>query len=127
MTMYKNVNGVDVALSPEEEAEFNQRLADFESAQMERTKQMFVAALVSFIDETAQDKGYNDAISCVSYVQSTNEEWALESSTFIAWRDAAYIYAYDYLAQCESGAIANPTLEAFLSGIAPIIWPIFNP
>jgi hypothetical protein len=41
----------------------------------------------------------------------------------IAWRDGALIYMFTQLAAVGAGEIAPPTIEEFIGGIAPIVWP----
>jgi len=124
MTLYKNVNGVDMALSPEEEAEHLAREVEFESTFLARTKQQYVDALTLLIDTTAQQKDYTSALSCASYVQSTNIQWSDEADAFVAWRDVALEYAYEYLDRVQSGEIINPTIEDFIAGVPVLTWPI---
>lgn len=127
MTLYKNVNGVDMALNSEEEAQYLADQQEFENSRPDRLKKQFTEALAAFIDKTANQKLYKDAVSCSSYKLSTNAQWAAEAEAFIAWRDNCYEYSYDYLAQAESGNIPEPNLEEFISGLPVLEWPTINP
>jgi hypothetical protein len=42
------------------------------------------------IESVARSMGYSSAVSCASYVASTNPEWAAQAQAFIAWRDAVW-------------------------------------
>lgn len=73
-------------------------------------------------DSVAQERQYNDAVSCASYVMSTNPQWKSESETFIAWRDALYAYGLSVFAAIQAGGLA-PSEEEFIAGFPVITWP----
>jgi len=68
----------------------------------------------NLLNQDAQDKQYDDAISFISYANSNNEKWKNEASTFIAWRDSLYNYAYDQLILMQDNKRAIPSLEDFI-------------
>lgn len=121
--MKQIVNGVEVDLTPEEMIEYNQRQADWESGATQRMMGLFTKELEKAINDTAAERQYSSGISCASYVDSTNPQWAEEAQTFIVWRDSVFAYGYHYLEQVQRGEITNPSIESFISGIPGMVWP----
>lgn len=87
------------------------KLADYENA------------IQSLVDTTATGKMFRDGVTLASYVASTNPQWAAEAQAFVAWRDAVWAYSYTELAKVQAGEREQPTIEEFLTEIAPIAWP----
>lgn len=83
----------------------------------------FRRAIQSHIDATAQQRSYDSGVTCSSYVGSANQAWAAEASAFVAWRDAVWSHAYAELANVEGGHRDEPTIEAILAELPPMIWP----
>ncbi|MFD1330273.1 hypothetical protein [Mycoplana ramosa] len=89
----------------------------------EATKKAFENAIQKHIDATAIQRLFRDGVTLASYVASTNPQWAAEAQAFVAWRDAVWAYAYAELEKVLTGQRPQPTVEAFLSEIDPIVWP----
>lgn len=83
----------------------------------------YQAAIEAHVDAVARERGYSSAVSCASYVSSTNPLWQAEAGTFIAWRDAAWVYAFAELASVQSGNRAVPTVDEFIAELPVIEWP----
>jgi hypothetical protein len=75
------------------------------------------------LNAVAAQRQYVNRLTVVSYAGSTNPQWAGEAEAFIAWRDAALIHMFQQLAAVEADEIAPPSIEEFIGGITPIIWP----
>lgn len=86
------------------------------------TIQDYSNSIQQHIDATAKAKQYNDAVSLVSYVNSTNTQWKSEAETFIAWRDSVWSYAFDELQKVQQGIIQAPTIEEFINSLPKINW-----
>ena len=121
--MKQIINGKEIDLTPEEVIEYNERQAQWEAGNPQRMIDSFTKALEDAIDAKAAEKSYSSAVSCASYKDSTNAQWAAESTAFIAWRDICYEYSYDYLAKAQDGTIPNPNLDDFISGLPVMEWP----
>lgn len=80
-------------------------------------------AIEGHVNAVAQERQYSGAVSCASYVNSTNGQWAAEAAAFIAWRDAVYIYAFAELDKVQNGTREQPTIEAFIAELPDIDWP----
>jgi hypothetical protein len=79
------------------------------------------------IDATAQERGYFDALACVSYRGDEEEPvWAGEAEAFHRWRTRVWRSAHALLAEVEAGAATPPADEAELFAkldLPPIEWP----
>lgn len=121
--MKQMVNGIEVELTPAEVVEYNQRQSYWEAQAPQRMTAQFTEALEKAINDKAAEKSYSSGVSCASYSDSTNAQWAAEAQSFIDWRDRCYEYGYNYLAEAQGGQIPNPNLEDFLSGLPTMEWP----
>jgi len=121
--MKQIVNGIEVDLTPSEEAEYNERQTLWAEGTAQRLTEGFTIALEKAINDKAAEKSYSSGVSCATYKDSTNAQWAAEGTAFVAWRDNCYEYSYDYLSRAQSGEIPSPTLEDFLNGLPTMIWP----
>ena len=124
MTIFKSVDGTKIELNPDELQEYYARNATWDEEARDRLLHACKDYLKRHLNQRAQERDYDSATSCASYVNSTNLQWAAESVAFVAWRDNCYEYSYDYLAQAQSGQIPNPNIEDFISGLPVMEWPI---
>ena len=83
----------------------------------------YQAAIAAYLDEAAQSRQYDGAISLASYLGSTNPQWASEALAFVAWRDAVWVYAYAELGKAMNGERDVPTVAGFLTELPAIDWP----
>jgi hypothetical protein len=68
------------------------------------------------LDKKAQAKGYADAATCISYLNSSNADWAADANKMNIWRDKvwAYVFGQEQLlplptpAEVEAGLPAAP-------------------
>jgi hypothetical protein len=104
-----------VEMTPQEEAAFL-------SAAPGLTLDDYSTVMREYMDTVAQQRGYDSALSVLSYVASTNLAWAQEARAFAAWRDQAFGYAYQQFDAFKSGAIPQPTIAQFLAGLPAITW-----
>lgn len=121
--MKKIVNGIEVDLTKEDIAASNALQHAWVAEAQTRMIKEFTTHLEQIINEKANEKLYSSGVSCASYVNSTNPQWSAEATSFIAWRDNAYAYAYDYLAKVQTGEIKNSNIEDFIAGIPAMVWP----
>lgn len=79
--------------------------------------------IAKFVDSVAQQKNYNDAVSCASYINSTITQWKNEATAFIAWRDSVYNYCIAQETAMQNGLRSVPTFETFQAELPVITWP----
>ncbi len=96
---------------------------DKAAAAQAATVELFRTAIQAHVDQTAQSRLYDSGNSLASYVASTNTAWAAEATTFVAWRDAVWLYAYAELDKVMAGEREQPAVEAFISELPAIAWP----
>lgn len=82
----------------------------------------FTLAMQEFINKTAIEKGYDSALSCASYLHSTNQKWQSESQVFIAWRDLIWEQIIMEYISIEAGADI-PNVMIFINSLPKIVWP----
>ena len=63
------------------------------------------------IDSIAQDYGYDDIKSAISYLNSTITEWSSEADSFNQWRDAVWLHCLNLMQDVRSGEVPTPTDE----------------
>ena len=125
MSLFKNVNGVDVPLSENELLEYSQRQASWDESHPERLTNNIVKNLEFFIAEKVSEKQYSSAASCASYQNSTNQKWAEEANAFIVWRDICYETAIQYEKDVQQGITSSSSAswDDLLAKLPSLSWP----
>lgn len=75
------------------------------------------------VDSIAQARGYDSGATCVSYLNSSNAQWAAESSVFISWRDSIWLLTFQAIEPFESGTGELPSIQDFIASLPEIVWP----
>jgi hypothetical protein len=57
------------------------------------------AGIQQLLDTTAQSRGYDSALTCVSYISSANATFQAEANSMLHWRDAVWSECYLLQAQ----------------------------
>lgn len=83
----------------------------------------YAAAVQSHVDGVAALRGYANGFALASYVPSSVTAWAAEASTFVAWRDAVWLYVYTQLAAVQSQQRSQPTPAELVAELPVIQWP----
>lgn len=87
------------------------------------TEMDYGAAIQAMLDAKAQERGYDDIQSAVSYRDDTNATFAAEGEAYFAWRSAVWTYAYAELAKVQAGQRAQPTVAEFLTELPAVVLP----
>jgi hypothetical protein len=82
------------------------------------TQATLAAAVQGHLDATARAKGYDSALSCVTYINSTVPQYKAEATAMRDWRDAVWLRCYEVLAEVQAGTHPVPT-EAELIALLP--------
>lgn len=77
----------------------------------------------AMIDGKAQERDYDSGATLASYVNSTIAQWAVEATTFVAWRDDVWLHALTELDKVQNGERDQPSIEAFLAELPAFEWP----
>ena len=79
--------------------------------------------IAAYVDTVAQQRNYDNAVSCASYVNSTIMSWQAQALAFVWWRDSVYSYAIAQQQLMQSGQRSIPTFEEFQSELPAMVWP----
>ena len=90
-----------------------------------RRQAEIVNMVQNIIDETAQQKRYDDGLSCVSYVGDPDEEFNADAVAFVAWRGRCWRTCYNILNSVTAGTVApeDVTDEYVLERLPIMEWP----
>lgn len=90
-----------------------------------RRQAEIVNMVQNIIDETAQQKRYDDGLSCVSYVGDPDEEFNADAVAFVAWRGRCWRTCYNILASVTAGTVApEDVTDAYVIERLPVMeWP----
>lgn len=81
------------------QTEYNAQVADYTQWRISITVAQAETAIQRWLDQTAQDNGYQDMNSCVSYLNSGITQWAADAKAGSAWRDALWQAAFNWQAR----------------------------
>jgi hypothetical protein len=62
----------------------------------------------AWLDRRVKERGYDNIVSCISYINSTDELFRNEATAASAWRDALYRALYDMQANPPAGVTTVP-------------------
>lgn len=110
------INWTVLAL-PAEEVTVNQ------AAELARTRQQYIAAVLRHLDTVAKQRNYDSIISACSYATSTNPTFAAEAQACVAWRDAVWVACYQIDADVANAVRPVMTVEELLAELPVIAWP----
>ena len=79
-------------------------------------------AVQSYLDATAQAKGYDNTYTCLSYLSSTDETWNREAHAFNAWRDAVWRKCHEIMNAALAGELAPPPVDELIAMFPEIEW-----
>jgi hypothetical protein len=113
------VPGVPKPTIEELEAQIPQYERGFD---VENFKKLVNPMVDELLNNTANEKEYDNVFSITSYSNSTNQQWSLEAQAFIAWRDEIYFKVFDEFNKVDAGA-PIPSVDDFMSSLPSIVWP----
>ncbi|WP_068300278.1 hypothetical protein [Pararhodobacter sp. CCB-MM2] len=68
---------------------------DIAATKVAAAQARIAAAINAHVEARAIVMGYNSAAHLAGYTGSTVSDWAEEARTFVAWRDAVWLMAFD--------------------------------
>ena len=104
-------------------AAFPGRAAELAAVVLERTRKVLTDAMQSYLDQTAQERGYDGILSLCSYATSSNPRFGPEGQAGVALRDAVWAYGYAVIDDITAGKRAVPTVAELVAALPAIIWP----
>ena len=87
------------------------------------TRKTLTDAMQSYLDQTAQERGYDGILSLCSYATSSNPRFGPEGQAGVTFRDAVWAYGYAVIDDITEGKRAVPTAEELVAELPSIIWP----
>lgn len=81
----------------------------------QHAQEMLGRAVQEHLDATARSKGYDSALSCVSYIDSTVEQYRTEATAMRDWRDAVWAACYQIMLEVQAGTRPMPSKEVLIS------------
>ncbi|MEN5277300.1 hypothetical protein ABE527_10145 [Brucella sp. TWI432] len=78
----------------------------------------------AMIDAKARERQYDNGSTLASYVNSTIKQWSIEAQSFVAWRDAVWLYALSELDKVQKGERDQPTIKKFMAELPAFGWPL---
>jgi hypothetical protein len=90
-----------------------------------RRQAEIVNMVQNLIDETAQQKRYDDGLSCVSYVGDPDEEFNADAVAFQSWRGHCWRTCYNILNSVKAGTVApeDVTDQYVIERLPVMEWP----
>ena len=91
---------------------------DEPQASLEEVSRPYLTAMDNMLADAAHGAGYDSALSCISYVTSSNATRAAQAVAMRDWRDACYDAATRLQEQYAAAATSGgelPTVEEFLA------------
>jgi hypothetical protein len=92
------------------------------SPSIEQIKKMYENAVQEHLNKVAQERGYDNTYTCMSYLNSTNEVWKREANAFNVWRDSVWTKCHEILNAVMSGQIEQPSVDEVISQMPIIEW-----
>lgn len=86
---------------------------------IDQTKEL----ITQLLDSTVKARGYDNIVSCVSYVDDANPTFDAEARAARAWRSAVYTAGYAILADTPEGVTTPEGVIALLPAPQEYGWP----
>ena len=86
---------------------------------VDRTK----ALITALLDSTVRQRGYDNIVSCVSYVGDANPTFDAEARAARAWRSAVYTAGYAILADTPEDVTTPEQVIALMPAAQAFRWP----
>lgn len=80
-------------------------------------------AVQNHIDETAQNRGYDNGYTCASYYDDKNARYASDAKIFKDWRSDVWVYVNQLLKEWQQGQLeVIPTIQEVIEQLPKIQW-----
>ena len=80
-------------------------------------------AVQKYLDETVQQKGYDNVYTCLSYKGDPDPIFSAEADAVLAWRSQVWRTAQGILNRWESRQIQQPTISQVIAQLPTLTWP----
>ena len=79
-------------------------------------------AVQKYLDETVQQKGYDNVYTCLSYKGDPDPIFSAEADAVLAWRSQVWRTAQGILNQWQTGQIEQPTISQVIAQLPILSW-----
>ena len=87
-------------------------------------QRQLTAAVQSFMDQKAHEKGYDNLLTAVTYAEEpSNPKFQKEGMAFRTWRSEVWAYCYDQVAAVKAGKRTAPTGDQLISELPELKMP----
>jgi hypothetical protein len=76
----------------------------------------------TYIDSKAQEHGYDNANSCISYLNSSIAAWKSDATAMNTWRDSVWDFCYTNQAAELAGTTPMPTAAQLIAALPAAPW-----
>ena len=105
------------------QAAFPGRGAALAAEALAKTRKTLTDAMQSYLDQTAQERGYDGIMSLCSYATSANARFGPEGQAGVTFRDAVWAFGYGLIDEIQAGTRPVPTAEELVAALPSIVWP----
>lgn len=88
----------------------------------EEIQKMITDGVQAYMDQKAQERGYDNIHTACSYANSTDEVFKAEGTACLAWRDSVWRKCYNILDEVKAGTRPIPTLEEVIAELPVLVW-----
>jgi len=74
-------------------------------------------------DQKANERRYDSTLHCLSYLNSSNDNWKSEAQVFNIWRDQSVEYLINVETEVLEGHMPIPSYEDLIAGLPVLNWP----
>lgn len=93
-----------------------------EQPTIQQTLDEYNLGIQVYLNEVAKQKGYENSLYCISYLNSAIPSWKLQAETFMAWRDSVWVYVLAQLPKFLDGDRPLVPLQEFIAEFPIIEW-----
>ena len=86
-------------------------------------KQSLTSAVQKHMDDTAQQRNFDDILSLCTYATSAKPKFKAEGQAGVEWRDDVWLYCYAELDKVLAGERGTPTTEELIDELPVFTWP----
>ena len=86
-------------------------------------KQSLTSAVQKHMDDTAQERNFDDILSLCTYATSAKPKFKAEGQAGVEWRDEVWLYCYSELDKVLSGERETPTAQELIDELPVFTWP----
>ena len=107
------LNGMSSGKKLTADSNGNPILQDPPEPTLQETQDAISARIQNTIDTLAKSWGYDNIVSAISYLSSSNKQYAADATALNTWRDAVWTWAFQNFPSITAGQDVN----AFLANI----------